>query len=125
MLDCHCHWRHCTAKAVKSMCADPAVCRSGRRGASACPSKLLQPVCTARCRSQVFVLSLLQAHAQQLAAIAEDIAVLHISAAALDKDEGEQSLRPGHGQKAVRCSSSLCLQDKAIVQGTRATITPA
>jgi hypothetical protein len=31
---------------------------------------------------------ILQAHAQQLAAIAEDTAVLHISAAALDKDEG-------------------------------------
>jgi hypothetical protein len=37
-------------------------------------------------------LRVLQAHAQQLAAIAEDTAVLHISAAALDKDEGGQWL---------------------------------
>jgi hypothetical protein len=34
----------------------------------------------------------LQAHAQQLAALAENTAVLHISAAALDKDEGAQQL---------------------------------
>ncbi|WIA07976.1 hypothetical protein OEZ85_007449 [Tetradesmus obliquus] len=54
-----------------------------------------------------------EAHAQQLAAIAEDIAVLHISAAALDKDEDK--LRSRFVRR--RFSLAAAIQEDAALEG--------